>query len=47
MARLMVSMQQVELAHWLEGGMKGGPAEVADALERQVERSFRRTGAGA
>jgi AcrR family transcriptional regulator len=43
LARLTVSMQQVELAHWLEGGMLGEPAEIADALEAQVERSFRLT----
>lgn len=41
LARLTVSMQQVELAHWLEGGMQGEPADVADALEAQVERAFR------
>jgi AcrR family transcriptional regulator len=40
MARLIVSMQQVELAHWLEGGMAGEPAETADALEKQVKRAF-------
>ena len=42
-ARLIVSMQQVELAHWLEGGMAGDPEVVATDLEKQVERAFRRT----
>jgi hypothetical protein len=40
MARMMVAMQQVELAHWLQGDMKGAPDEVADALEHQVSRAF-------
>ncbi len=42
MARMMVSMQQVELAHWLEGGMQGEPEQLAAELEEQVERAFRR-----
>jgi AcrR family transcriptional regulator len=46
MARLIVSMQQVELAHWLEGGMKGKPEQVAQEIEHQVERAFRRPGKG-
>jgi AcrR family transcriptional regulator len=41
-ARMVVSMQQVELAHWLEGGMVGDPEVVAADLEEQVERAFRR-----
>jgi len=41
-ARMVVSMQQVELAHWLEGGMAGDPERVATDLEEQVERAFRR-----
>jgi len=41
-ARLVVSMQQVELAHWLEGGMAGDPEVVATDLEEQVERAIRR-----
>lgn len=40
-ARTIVSMQQVELAHWLEGGMKGTPDEIATDLDQQVERAFR------
>lgn len=43
-ARLIVSMQQVELAHWLEGGLVGDPEAVATDLEEQVERAFRRPG---
>jgi hypothetical protein len=39
---MVVSMQQVELAHWLEGGMSGDPEQVARDLEEQVERAFRR-----
>lgn len=39
-SRTIVSMQQVELAHWLEGGMTADPVEVADALETQVKRAF-------
>jgi AcrR family transcriptional regulator len=41
-ARMVVSMQQVELAHWLEGGMSSDPERVARQLEEQVERAFRR-----
>lgn len=40
-ARTIVSMQQVELAHWLEGGMTVECETVANALEEQVERAFR------
>ncbi len=39
-SRTIVSMQQVELAHWLEGGMATDTVEVADALEVQVKRAF-------
>jgi len=39
---MIVSMQQVELAHWLEGGMSSDPERVARQLEEQVERAFRR-----
>ena len=39
-ARMMVAMQQVELAHWLENGMRGDPEAVADGVEQQVERAF-------
>lgn len=42
MARMMVAMQQVELADWLEGGMERDVDTVVRDLEEQVERSFRR-----
>ena len=43
----MISMQQVELAHWLECGMSGAREEVVRELEEQVERAFRaQVGAG-
>lgn len=41
-ARMVVSMQQVELAHWLDGGMSDDPERVATDLEEHVERAFRR-----
>jgi AcrR family transcriptional regulator len=44
LARMVVSLQQVELAHWLEGGMTTEPESVADELEEQVERAFRSAG---
>lgn len=40
-ARMVVSMQQVELAHWLEADMAADPERVADDLEEQVTRAFR------
>ena len=43
MARMMVAIQQVELAHWLEEGMRRSPQEVSDDLEAQVTRAFLRT----
>jgi AcrR family transcriptional regulator len=42
LARMVVSIQQVELAHWLEGGMKAEPDRVATEIGEQVERAFRR-----
>lgn len=42
MARMMVAMQQVELAWWLEGGMQGDVDRVVADVEQQVERAFRR-----
>ena len=41
LARMVVSIQQVELAHWLEGGMCDDPEVVANAIEDQIERAFR------
>lgn len=46
MARMMVAMQQVELAHWLEGGMQQDPDEVVREIQAQLERSFRPAEAG-
>jgi len=40
-ARTIVSMQQVELAHWLESDMKGSPERIAKDLDDQVARAFR------
>jgi hypothetical protein len=42
-ARMVVSMQQVELAHWLESRMERDPEHVAHDLEEQVTRAFRVT----
>jgi AcrR family transcriptional regulator len=44
MSRMMIAMQQVELAYWLEGGMAAEPEAVADDIERQVARAFRSDG---
>lgn len=42
LARMMIAMQQVQLAHWVEGGMRADPAEVLDRIALDVERFFRR-----
>ena len=42
MARTTIAMQQVRLAHWLEGGMEEDPAAVLEDIEAQVLRSFAR-----
>lgn len=47
LARMMVAMQQVELAQWLEGGMREPHEEVLREIEVQLERSFRIPGAPA
>ncbi len=39
-ARTMVAMQQVQLAWWLEGGMKRSHEEVVNDVLAQVTRSF-------
>jgi len=39
-ARMMVAMQQVELAWWLEGGMQDDVDRVTGDVERQVVRAF-------
>ena len=40
-ARMIVSMQQVELAHWLERGGRDDVERVTGELEEQVMRAFR------
>jgi AcrR family transcriptional regulator len=40
LARMMIAMQQVELAVWLEGEMQTGPDVVVREIEQQIERSF-------
>lgn len=39
-ARMMIAMQQVQLAYWLEGGMARTQDEVAGDVSAQVKRSF-------
>jgi AcrR family transcriptional regulator len=43
-ARMMIAMQQVQLAAWVEGGMQRDPAEVQAEIEAQVRRSFCKEG---
>jgi AcrR family transcriptional regulator len=40
MARMMIAMQQVQLAHWVEGGMKRAPEEVINDVELHLRRAF-------
>jgi AcrR family transcriptional regulator len=40
-ARMMVAMQQVELAHWLDGRMRTDPEQVVREIQDQVVRAFR------
>jgi hypothetical protein len=40
MTRMMISMQQVQLAHWVESGMTRAAPEVVGEIEAQVRRSF-------
>jgi len=40
MARMMLAMQQVQLAHWIETGAREPHARVVAAMLEQVERSF-------
>jgi AcrR family transcriptional regulator len=42
LARMMIAMQQVELAVWLEGEMRTAPETVVQEIERQIDRSFLR-----
>jgi AcrR family transcriptional regulator len=39
-ARMMIAMQQVQLAAWVEDGMEREPGEILDEIEAQVRRSF-------
>lgn len=45
LARKMLALEQVELAHWVEGGMRAPAKEVRERLERQFLRAFCRPGA--
>jgi AcrR family transcriptional regulator len=40
MARMMVAMQQVQLADWVDRGMKREPADLIEEMRDQVRRSF-------
>ena len=40
MARMMIAMQQVQLADWAEGGMERDADALITDMERQVRRSF-------
>ncbi len=41
LARMLVAMQQIELAHWLDGGMRADIEQVMGDLEAQIGRAFR------
>ena len=45
MARMMIAVQQVQLAAWAEAGMKRDPKALIAEMEEQVRRSFCRPGA--
>jgi AcrR family transcriptional regulator len=40
LVRKMLALKQVELVHWVDGGMKAPHGEVLDRLERQFVRAF-------
>lgn len=40
LARMMIAMQQVQLAHWIETGMQEPTAAVADRIAADVKRFF-------
>jgi len=46
MARMMIAMQQVQLAHWMEGDMERPHEEVVEEMIEQVKRSFCRAASG-
>jgi AcrR family transcriptional regulator len=41
-ARMMVAMQQVQLAHWIETGMERPPDDLVREMTEQVKRAFGR-----
>jgi AcrR family transcriptional regulator len=44
LARMMIAMQQVQLADWVERGMRADPEALLGEVEAQLCRSFRRAG---
>jgi AcrR family transcriptional regulator len=40
MARMMIAMQQVQLADWVERDMSGDPSDLVADMQAQVRRSF-------
>ena len=40
LARMMIAMQQVQLADWVERGMPGDPAALLAGIETQLRRAF-------
>ncbi len=41
-ARMMIASQQVQLAHWIEGGMQTSQDAILDAMTAHVRRAFAR-----
>jgi hypothetical protein len=37
---MMGAIQQVQLGHWIEGGMQQTPAELLDTMREDLVRSF-------
>jgi AcrR family transcriptional regulator len=40
LARMLIAMQQVQLADWVEQGMRRDPADLIAEMQQQVRRSF-------
>jgi len=40
LVRMMGAIQQVQLGHWIEGGMQQAPAELLDTMREDLVRSF-------
>ena len=40
LVRMMAAAQQVQLAHWVERGMPGGPEQIASDAREHVRRAF-------